>query len=250
MSEKKYLPEHIDTYEDLIYTFDVFRVDSEKTRFFVDQDYDGPKAYVIKRNGIGEFEVYKRKADGSKAVRYQGSDEAYAVNEFYQKFLEEVRKRPEFAKKLLGEYSRSNTRGTDQVDKLKRSFYTAIAYAAIMLSLLGGVSYIKNTYNKFVHRKDGYYQTVDNTYYRLGRKMYYYDRLLDDWYFYGYFSDFDDYYDDWEYYDYYDDHAEYDNFEKTQYYEDWEEEDSDSGWSDSDSWDSWDSDFSDWDSDW
>ena len=42
----------------------------------------------------GNFIVYKNKADGTRAVRYRGTDEAYAVNEIYQKLkaeLQEVR---------------------------------------------------------------------------------------------------------------------------------------------------------------
>ncbi|MBR4422087.1 MAG: hypothetical protein IKS69_06105, partial [Erysipelotrichaceae bacterium] len=101
MSEKKYLPDHVSSYDELLAVFDEFRVDSEKTRFFVGRDYYDPMAFVINRNVDGEFIVYKMKGDGSKAVRYQGFNERKAVNEFYSKFLSEVSKRPEYAKKLL-----------------------------------------------------------------------------------------------------------------------------------------------------
>lgn len=39
------------------------------------------------QNG-GEVTVYKNKSDGTRAVRYQGTDEAYAVNEVYLKIKE------------------------------------------------------------------------------------------------------------------------------------------------------------------
>lgn len=118
MSEKKYLPDSVLSYGELINVFDEFRVDSEKTRFYVGQRYEDPKAFVIYRDDDGEFEVYKMKADGSKAVRYRGYNETKAVDEFYQKFLSEVAKRPQFARKLLrrqnGPINRSVSTGSGQ----------------------------------------------------------------------------------------------------------------------------------------
>lgn len=99
--EKKYLPEEVESYEELKKIFEDFHIDSEKTRFYIGQDYTEPKAFVIYQDDMGDFVVYKMKADGTRALRYKGDNEAFAVNEYYQKFLEEVRKRPAFAKKLL-----------------------------------------------------------------------------------------------------------------------------------------------------
>lgn len=61
----------------------------ETTRFFIGQDYKGAKAFGIYRDG-DEFVVYKNKSDGSRAVRYRGKDEAYAVNEIYLRLKEEI----------------------------------------------------------------------------------------------------------------------------------------------------------------
>lgn len=61
----------------------------ETTRFFIGEDYKGAKAFGIFRDG-DEFTVYKNKADGSRAVRYKGKDEAYAVNELYLRLKEEI----------------------------------------------------------------------------------------------------------------------------------------------------------------
>ena len=61
----------------------------ETTRFFIGIDYKKPKAFGIYEEN-GEFIVYKNKADGSRAVRYRGSDEAYAVNEIYLKLKSEI----------------------------------------------------------------------------------------------------------------------------------------------------------------
>lgn len=64
---------------------------SNVTRFFIGEDYKKPKAFgIYKDESTGEFVVYKNKADGSRAVRYKGTDEAYAVNELYMKLKSEI----------------------------------------------------------------------------------------------------------------------------------------------------------------
>lgn len=63
----------------------------ETTRFFIGQDYRKPKAFgIYKDEKTGNCVVYKNKADGSRAVRYEGTDEAYAVNELYQRLKQEI----------------------------------------------------------------------------------------------------------------------------------------------------------------
>ena len=63
----------------------------EVTRFFIGVDYKEPKAFGIFKDEIsGNFVVYKNKADGSRAVRYEGTDEAYAVNELYLRLKQEI----------------------------------------------------------------------------------------------------------------------------------------------------------------
>ncbi len=61
----------------------------ETTRFFIGIDYKEPRAFGIYRDG-SEFVVYKNKGDGTRAVRYRGTDEAYAVNELYLKLKSEI----------------------------------------------------------------------------------------------------------------------------------------------------------------
>ena len=65
-----------DLNKDIICTEDV-------TRFFIGKDIKEPRAFGIYENSNGEFVVYKNKEDGSRAIRYTGTDEAYAVNELY-----------------------------------------------------------------------------------------------------------------------------------------------------------------------
>ena len=61
----------------------------EVTRFFVGKNIKEPKAFGIYEEN-GTFYVYKNKADGTRAIRYQGADEAYAVNELYMRLKEEI----------------------------------------------------------------------------------------------------------------------------------------------------------------
>ena len=61
----------------------------EVTRFFIGKNITEPRAFgIYEENGV--FTVYKNKSDGSRAVRYQGEDEAYAVNELYMRLKEEI----------------------------------------------------------------------------------------------------------------------------------------------------------------
>ena len=58
----------------------------EDMRTFIGEDYKGAKAFgIYKDETDGTFVVYKNKEDGTRAVRYKGTDEAYAVNELDRK---------------------------------------------------------------------------------------------------------------------------------------------------------------------
>ena len=63
-----------------------------RMRFFIGEDYKEPKAFGIYQDG-DEFVVYKNKANGQRAVRYRGHDEAHAVDEIFTKLLEECHNR-------------------------------------------------------------------------------------------------------------------------------------------------------------
>lgn len=63
----------------------------EVTRFFIGEDYKKPKAFGIYfEEETGNYIVYKNKASGERAVRYRGTDEAYAVNELFQRLKQEI----------------------------------------------------------------------------------------------------------------------------------------------------------------
>lgn len=61
----------------------------ETTRFFIGRNYTAPRAFGIYEEN-GQYIVYKNKDDGTRAVRYSGPDEAYAVRELLDKLKEEI----------------------------------------------------------------------------------------------------------------------------------------------------------------
>jgi hypothetical protein len=66
------------------------RIPLREMRFFVGENYRQPRAYGIYREG-DRFIVYKNKSDGTRAIRYDGPDEAHAVEELYLKLMYECR---------------------------------------------------------------------------------------------------------------------------------------------------------------
>ena len=261
-NEKKYLPERVESYEELRNIFEEFHIDSEQTRFYIGDDYTDPKAFVIYQDDFGDFVVYKMKADGTRALRYKGPNEKIAVTEYYQKFLEEVRKRPAFARKLIRP-QQSRSYYTDRRGRKHNSVKAALIAVVVTFLAAIGLTFGVASYQRYKHRHDGYYVTPSGTYYTQGSDVYYYDN--DDWYYYGPYDTFyDDYYDDYTYYDDYYYNDSYTDFSDSDYYygsdsyssdydSDYDydyDDDWDSGWDDDDSWDSWDSGGSDWDSDW
>ena len=202
----------------------------EKMRFFIGVNEPSPRCFGIYREG-DRFIVYKNKSDGSRAVRYEGPDEAYAVNELYLKLLEEHRLRQNGG-------SRGGTRSGGVRRNPKSKIVTIIAVVALYLLLQFAVKQIG-------HRKDGYYSTGDNLYYRYG-SSWYMDSGYDDWRAvdsfpesdYGSYYVGDDYNDSWGGSD----------FTDSSVWSSIKDSDSDSDW-DAD-YDSWDSGDTDWDSDW
>ena len=64
---------------------------SEVTRYFIGKNLSEPKVFgIYKDENTGNFVVYKNKADGTRSIRYEGKDEAFAVNELYQRLLSEI----------------------------------------------------------------------------------------------------------------------------------------------------------------
>ncbi len=74
------------TLEELkVWFYNTHGLTSEKTHIYVGKDHKEPACFGMYRDEeTGDFVVYKNKADGERAIRYQGVDEQYAVNELYQ----------------------------------------------------------------------------------------------------------------------------------------------------------------------
>ena len=202
----------------------------EKMRFFIGEDYRQPRAFGIYRDG-DSFVVYKNKDNGSRAVRYQGPDEAYAVNELYQKLLSECHAR--------GIYPDGKPQPTEQQIKARRRARRLLILGVIVaIVLCAGIIFMSIR----EHSHDGYYRYDDDSYYyRYGDTWYYGDAY--DW---VPVSDFPgDGYDQYYLGDDYDASWGGEDFRDSSAWEDIQSHDSSS-----DDYSSWDSGSTDWSSDW
>ena len=206
-----------------------------RMRFFIGEDYRKPKAFGIYRDG-DEFVVYKNKADGSRAVRYRGPDEAHAVDEIFTKLLEECHNRGIYPDGKPAEGGRSSGKKPSPL----RTILTILAILLVLTLLISAIS-------GFLHRNDGYYNFGGNTvYYQHGSSWYYTydDNTAGYWYETDSapVSNTSDYYvgDDW------DSDWGVSDFKESSTWESIQESHSSS----SSDYDSWDSGGSDWDSDW
>lgn len=63
----------------------------ETTRFFIGEDYRQPRAIGIYQDSqTRNYVVYMNMDTGRRRIRYEGSDEAYAVNEVFQRLKSEI----------------------------------------------------------------------------------------------------------------------------------------------------------------
>ena len=210
-----------------------------RMRFFIGEDYRKPKAFGIYRDGE-KFIVYKNKANGQRAIRYQGPDEAFAVNELFLKLLEECHNRGIYPDGRLPEGSASGTRRA-------RRDHSGLLPPLLAILILLLLSAAMAAYSLHLHRSDGYYGTGDGTvYYRYGETWYYTEDTGygGDWYEIEEFPAED--YESYSLGEEWDSDWGVNDFKST---DTWEELNESSSSSSSD-YDSWDSSDTDWDSDW
>jgi len=209
----------------------------ERMRFFVGVDYREPRAFGIYQEG-DRFVVYKNKADGSRAVRYDGPDEAYAVGELYDKLLDECHQRD-----IWPDGKPANLEKRRKAEKRR-----LIAIGVVGALLVGTLGFVFLKWQAKMHANDGYYRFgTPGIYYCYGGDWYHYDDGYSDWtpVEYGPYDD----YDDWSGYyvgDTYDRSWGYRDFEDSQAWAKIQEENRTS----SSDYSSWDSNDTDWDSDW
>lgn len=236
----------------------------DQMRFFIGENYTGARAFGIYEEN-GEYIVYKNKSDGSRAVRYKGPDQEYAVNELYQKMRSEVLQRKKGKTSSNNAYHTSS--GPTSGSKKRRSSkltVSEILSAVVFCLILGGVILFAFFDDSDSSSSDGYYYYNDDYYYRQGSYWFEYDEDSKNWntttpdssfldnysdYYYGYnysdsygASDFGgtDYYhnSDYGYYEY-----QGGNDDDDDDYNDWGND----TWDDNDTWDAG---GTDWDSDW
>lgn len=222
-------------------------------RFFIGEDYREPKAFGIYQDeATGDFIVYKNKSDGSRAVRYQGPDEAHAVRELYEKMKSEIQnQRARSTQRVSSGDSFSSGR-----KKKRFQMNSAIAYILVFLAVVGFRSVANSVKRHKAVRDNGYYVYQDDTYYRQGSDWYLYDNdlyywvpaLVDD----ELASNYGDYYEGADYSGAYgvEDFADSSYYEESGWSSSSDDWDDDSDWDWDDDFDSWDSDSTDWDSDW
>ena len=239
----------------------------QEMRTFIGEDYKGAKAFgIYKDESDGTFVVYKNKADGTRAVRYKGTDEAYAVNELYQKMKERVAEQKAHQKpKNTGNASTSGRSTVYSGKRRKHSLLRNLLigyFVAIALIAVFNVVSVGHIFNNVWDRPS-------TGYYTYGNQPFYYYR--GDWYEWNngswtsapneswMESDYEDYYDSYSY----DSDSDYEDFTDSPYYSyddssydsnydndydnSWNDDSWDSGW---DLGDSWDSGYDDWGSDW
>lgn len=242
------------TMEELKAFADENHIPLDKLHMHLGKDYPGPKAFGIYQDGP-DFVVYKNKADGSRAVRYRGTDEAHAVSEIYQK-MREMGLTAKAAKAAGSSYESgeallrgdSGWTGTPKSRKKNPSRSILGWIVAIFLVAAGLSAYFEKNEQKY---ERGYYHYHDDYYYSDGYDWYRYDDGL--WYSVGIglvegiVENYGDYavnvYEEGiePYVSYSSDYDGYDN--------DYDDDD-DYDWYDDNDWDyDYDNDW-DWDSDW
>ncbi len=226
------------TIEELKHWYEMHHLPPEEvTRFFIGKNYTGPKAFGIYKNERGECVVYKNKANGERAIRYQGPDEAFAVNELLQRLKDEISNQKSRRSANTAMQSARPTRSKPA----KGKGWTAII-AVIITAVFGLVIHFCDN-----SIPNGYYQYQGNHYYHQGSSWFLYNALRNDWFR---TSSLDEEINRDNADQYRINSFEGRQFEDTEWYEapSYDDDDSDYDWDDDD--DSWDSSDSDWDSDW
>ena len=153
----------------------------ETTRFFIGKDVKAPRAFGIYEKS-GRFIVYKNKSDGTRAIRYDGGDEAYAVNEIYMKLKEEIlnQKNRNLTKAPAGRAAPPTSYQKYRRKKSGSIFSGIIGRLFIIMMIIGILSSI------FEEKplQTGYYASGDpqQVYYRYSSDEWWqYDPSIEDW---------------------------------------------------------------------
>lgn len=248
----------------------------ETTRFFIGEDRVEPRCFGIYKKPDGNIVVYKNKSDGNRAIRYEGPDEAYAVNEIYQKLKSEILNQKAANHSATQKEVMIDTGRRKKSPKLtliKILFGYLVISFGLQLVLIPGILIATLIFPKFTKPSNNTYvrphYNCDNDYYYYNDDYYYYSTFMETWY--GYeeqngnwkkLTDVDEkLYKNWEDYKSSEEKFKEQN-EKAETYAQWsvrqgssysDNDSYDNGWDNDSYWDSddsWDSGYTDWDSDW
>ncbi|MDE6026003.1 MAG: hypothetical protein K2G45_11175 [Lachnospiraceae bacterium] len=231
-------------------------------RTYIGMDYRGAKAYgIYKDEETGKFIVYKNKADGTRSVRYEGYDQAYAVNELYMKMQERIeqQKQGNYYQSYAPEQNNYNHPSRGGRSPFGRLVFFVSVMTILMVVMITVAAFYMMRRNYHKGPTSGYYRYDDTYYYCQDNDFYYYDYYDNSWYYANdvdneLIDNYSDYYESSGYYDSYDimdfqDSSyyhpnDYNNNYNNDYDNDWDDDwdnDWDNDWNDS---------YDDWDSDW
>ncbi len=226
-------------------------------RVFIGENYREAKAYGIYQDeATGYFIVYKNKADGSRAIRYEGNDEAYAVNELYLKINARVAEQKSHQRPQAAKTNAAPAETPDCINILNFFICAVLPFILVFYLSISNLSYKNNVGGD---PNTGYYLYEDSNYYYYHSDWYIWEdtswtRVQDS----QVDSELNDHYQNYYLSSYYNSSYEAENFTDSGYYSpssqdsdwnnDWNNDwDSDYDWDDSYDWDT---SLDDWDSDW
>ncbi|MCR4648721.1 MAG: hypothetical protein K5776_06555 [Lachnospiraceae bacterium] len=163
------------------------------TRFFIGKDIKEPRAFgIYKDENTGNFIVYKNKDNGTRAVRYEGSDEAFAVNEIHTRLKQEILQQK--GRNAANKASKSDNRNASKKrTKNKKSRRRGLS-SSLSSFLLIGISMTVLIIIMILERGPdvGYYNYQNALYYHYGEDengWALYDTEINDWKKMGYSPD-------------------------------------------------------------
>ncbi len=115
---------------------------AETTRFFIGENYKGARAFgIYKDQKTGNYVVYKNKDNGNRAIRYEGTDEAYAVNELYQRLKEEIiqQKQHNLVKKTADQSVRVSPAKSNSTKSIFNPLGTLFSGLLLAFGVVGGL---------------------------------------------------------------------------------------------------------------
>ena len=244
-------------------------------RFFIGENYMSPRAFGIYREG-DQFIVYKNKSDGSRAVRYKGKDEAYAVGELYDKMRDEIKKRKGSAGNRSANYrsgssdssgnygnSSAQNNGKKKMSTAKAILILAGIFIAVQFVFPLLVSTLFSGFDNWLESEkspsNGYYYYNDDYYYCQNGDWYEYDDRDNEWESFSPNTDFLNNYNSYYYSYNYNNSYGIQDFGNSPYYQEpiYNNNDNDNNYDNDDDYDytwdnndTWDAGGTDWDSDW